>query len=57
MPMGYDLVAVGIGGPQHVERGDARDVVLGRLPAEEHDEPDAVGSGQHGADAVKVSAA
>ena len=32
----HDVVAVGIGGLQHVQRGDARHLVLGRAAAEEH---------------------
>ena len=43
MPTAVDVVAVGVGGAQHVRGGHARDVVLGRLAAEEHDEVDAVG--------------
>ena len=38
-----DLVAVGIGGGEDVAGGDQRDLVLGRLAAEQHDEPDSFG--------------
>ena len=38
-----DRVAVGVDGAQHVRRRHPRDVVLGRLAAEEHDEVDALG--------------
>ena len=45
MPTASSVVAVLVDGPQHVVGGDARHLVLGRLPAEQHDEADAVGSG------------
>src|SRR5690606_13250653 len=45
---GLDVVAVAVDRGEHVEGGDARDVVLGRAPAEEDHQPDALGFG-HGA--------
>jgi hypothetical protein len=44
---GEDVVAIGIDRTQHVGGGGARNLVLGRLPAEQDDEPDAVGT-SHG---------
>ena len=43
-----DAVARRVDGRQHVGGGDAADVVLGRLPAEQHDEVDLVGHGPNG---------
>ncbi len=52
---GLDQIPVGGGSGQHVARGDARDVMFGRLAAEQHDESGALSIGGligHGATVV-----
>ena len=44
----HDVVAVGVGGGEHVAGRDPGDVVLGGLAAEQHDQADAAGAGTGG---------
>ena len=41
----HDVVALGVGGGEHVAGGDPGDVVLGGLAAEQHDEAHPAGGG------------